>query len=109
MKSLLAIAIAVAVVLVLPAVVAATGTTHKGTPHLTGTISSWDEATKQGTVKDSSGKEHSFTWNDQTVVSGAPKVGEHASVTYKKDKDGKMTATQIHIGAKTTSTKTTTK
>jgi cobalamin-dependent methionine synthase I len=104
------IAMAVAVILVLGgSTLASAHSTHKGAPHVSGTITAWDDATKQVTVKDSTGKEHSLTWNDQTKVEGAPKVGEHASVTYTKEKDGKMMATHIHVGEKTASTKPATK
>lgn len=69
-------AAALAFAFVLPTIAAATGT-HKSTPHVSGTIASWDDATKLGTVKVSAGKETSFGWDENTTVSGTPKVGEH--------------------------------
>ena len=78
---------------------------HKSTPHLSGTITTWDDLAKTATVKDSRGKETSIGWNEKTVVAGTPKVGEHASVSYTKDKDGKIWATHITIGAKPASMK----
>ena len=86
-------------VLVLPTLVMASGT-KKSTPHFSGAITAWDETSKQGAVKDSAGKEHSFAWNNNTTVTGAPKLGEHASVSYTKDKDGKAWAKHISVGLK---------
>lgn len=104
MKKLIALVAALAFVLVLPTVAAASGT-HKSTPHVSGTIESWDDAAKQGTVKDSAGKETPFGWNEKTKVTGTPKVGEHVTVSYTKDKNGKIWATHVSVGAKTASTK----
>lgn len=107
MRKLIALGVALTFVLLLPAVAAA-AETHKSTPHFSGTITSWDDTAKQATVKDSAGKEKSFGWNDKTTVTGTPKVGEHASVKYTKDKDGKIWATHVSVGTKTASTKPTT-
>lgn len=104
MKKLIALAAAVTFVLVLPTLAAASGT-KKTAPHRSGTITMWDDAAKQGTIKDSAGKETPFGWNETTTVTGTPKVGEHASVTYTKDKDGKRWATHIKVGVKPSSTK----
>jgi hypothetical protein len=104
MRKLIALAAVLTFVFLLPALVAASEA-HKSTPHVSGTITSWDGAGKQATVKDSAGKETSFGWNDTTKVTGMPKVGEHASVSYTKDKEGKNWATHISIGAKTASAK----
>ena len=104
MKKLIALVAVATFVLLLPAVAVATET-HKSTPHVSGTIASWDDATKLGTVKDSTGKETSFGWNEKTTVTGTPKVGEHVSVSYTKDKDGKIWATHISVGAKTATAK----
>jgi hypothetical protein len=104
MKKLLALTAAMALGLLLPTVAAAKGS-QKSTPHFSGMISTWDDAAKHATVKDSAGKEHSFDWNEKTTISGTPKVGEHASVKYTKDKDGKIWATHVSIGTQTTSTK----
>ena len=103
-KKLIALATAVTFVLLLPTLAAATGT-HNSTPHKSGTITNWDDATKQATVKDSAGKETSFGWDNKTTVTETPKIGEHVSVSYSKDKDGKIWATHITVGAKTASTK----
>jgi hypothetical protein len=105
MKKMIALATVFAFVFVLPTLAVASGT-KKSTPHVSGTITSWDDMAKQATVKDSAGKEISFGWNDKTKVTGMPKVGEHASVSYTKDKDGKRWATHISVGAKPASTKT---
>ena len=104
MKKLIALAAAVALAILLPASAAAKGTS-KSTPHFSGTIESWDDAAKQGTIKDSAGKERSFGWNEKTTVTGTPKVGEHASVKYTKDKDGKIWATHVSVGAAPAATK----
>jgi len=104
MRKLIALGVALTFVLLLPAVAAA-AESHKSTPHFSGTITSWDDTAKQATVKDSAGKERSFGWNDKTTVTGTPKVGEHASVKYSKDKDGKIWATHVSVGAKTASAK----
>ena len=104
MKKLIALVAVATFALLLPAVAVATET-HKSTPHVSGTIASWDDATKLGTVKDSTGKETSFGWNEKTTVTGTPKVGEHVSVSYTKDKDGKIWATHISVGAKTATAK----
>ncbi len=103
-RKLIALAAVAGFALALPTL-AATKSTHKATPHFSGTITSWDDAAKQGTVKDSAGKETSFGWNEKTRVTGAPKVGEHASVSYTKDKDGKLWAMHVSVGAKTAATK----
>jgi uncharacterized protein YpmB len=88
---------AIALVLILPTLVSAKGT-MKTPPHASGTITAWNEAMKEVTVKDSAGQEHMFTWNEKTNVMGTPKVGEHVRVAFTKDKDGKMWATEIHVG-----------
>ncbi len=104
MKKLIALAAAVTFVFLLPTLAVASGT-KKTAPHRSGTITMWDDAAKQGTIKDSAGKETPFGWNETTTVTGTPKVGEHASVTYTKDKDGKRWATHIKVGVKPSSTK----
>ena len=98
-KKLIALVALVAVVVLLPSLAVAKAS-HKSSPHVSGTITSWDDMARQATVKDSAGKETSFGWNDKTMVTGTPKVGEHASVTYTKDKEGKRWATHISVGAK---------
>jgi hypothetical protein len=98
MRKMAALAIAMTVVLVLPTMAAATGT-HKSRPHVNGTITSWDDATKQATVKDSAGKEMSFRWNEKTQFTGRPQVGDHAFVSYTKDENGKVWAKYVSVGA----------
>ncbi|HEY3174821.1 MAG TPA: hypothetical protein VGK94_03575 [Candidatus Polarisedimenticolia bacterium] len=66
--------------------------------HAKGTITAWDEGTKTMKVKDKDGKEWTFEWNDQTMVHGAPKVGEMVKLDYSKDKDGKMLASHVYVG-----------
>ena len=105
MRKLIALAVALTFALLLPSLAAAHDTHKSSTPHFSGTITSWDDNAKQATVKDSAGKEKSFGWNEKTTVTGTPKVGEHASVKYTKDKDGKIWATHVSIGTKTASTK----
>jgi hypothetical protein len=83
----------------------ASAATHKPAPHASGTISSRDAAAKQATIKDAAGKEISFSWNDKTKVTGTLKVGERASVSYTKDKAGKIWANHVTVAAKTASTK----
>ena len=99
MRKLVALAAVVMFALVLPSLAVAKGT-HKSTPHVSGTITSLDANAKQATVKDAAGNETSFGWNDKTMVTGTPKVGEHASVAYMKDQDGKLWATHFSVGAK---------
>ncbi len=98
LRKVIALAAAAALVLLLPTLVAAKGT-KKAAPHASGIIAAWNETTKEVTVKRSAGKEEIFAWNDKTKVVGTPKVGEHVNVVYMKDKDGKMRATEIHVGA----------
>ena len=98
-KKLFASATALALVFVLPTLAAATGT-KKATAHTSGMITSWDEAMKQGTVRDYAEKETSFGWNETTTLTGTPNVGEHATVSYRKDKDGKRWATHINVAPK---------
>ncbi len=97
LRKLIAFVAAAAIVLLLPTLAAAKGT-KKVTPHASGTITAWNEAAKEITVKNSAGKEETFAWNEKTKVMGTPKVGEHVKVAYMKDKDGKMWATAIHVG-----------
>ena len=88
-KNLIALATALTFVLVLPTPAAAA--------HTSGMITSWDDAMKQGTVRNSTGKETSFGWNETTKLTGTPNVGEHARVSYRTDKDGKSWATHINV------------
>jgi uncharacterized protein YpmB len=98
LKKMIALVAAVSFVLLLPTVAAAKGGA-KSTPKVSGTISSWDDATKNGKVKDADGKETAFGWNEKTTVTGTPKIGEHATVSYTKDKAGKVWATHVSVGA----------
>jgi hypothetical protein len=104
MRKMIALATALTFVFVVPTF-AATAEPPKATPHVSGTIASWDDATKLGTVKGSTGTETSFGWNEKTTITGIPKIGEHVSVSYSKDKDGKIWATHVSVGAKPASTK----
>jgi len=103
-RKLIAVAGAATLVVLLPTLPAATAT-PKPAPHASGTISSWDAEAKQATIKDAAGKEISFSWTDETKVTGTPKVGERASVSYTKDKAGKLWANHVAVAAKTASTK----
>lgn len=97
LKKMIALATALTFVFALPAL-AAEGGTKRAVPFKSGTITSWDAAAKQGTVKDTKGVETSFVWNDKTTLAGTAKVGEHAFVWYTQGKDGKVTATHVSIG-----------
>src|SRR5262245_50582909 len=70
------------------------------TPFKMGTIATWDAAAKHGVIKDSKGVETRFVWNEKTTLTGTPKVGEHAYLWYKQDKDGKVTATHVNFGTR---------
>lgn len=69
-------------------------------PFKNGTITTWDAAAKQGVLKDAKGVETRFVWNDKTTFTGTAKVGEHAYVWSKKDKDGKEMATHVTFGTR---------
>ncbi len=57
------------------------------------------------TVKDSAGKETTVYWNDSTTV-GGDEMGEGALVHWRgAEKDGKMMATWVHVGAMGAGTK----
>jgi len=107
MRKFLAFAALAAFVICVPALAAQTKPAEKA-DHAHGTITAWDDASKTFKVKDKSGKESDFSWNDQTKVTGTPKVGEMVSLQYTKDKDGKAWATHITVG-KTEAAKNTTK
>ena len=99
LKKLITLATAVTFVSVLASPVAAAAS-KQPVPLKTGTITSWDAATKRGVVKDDKGVETSFVWNETTKFNGTAKVGEHAYVWFKTDQDGKATATQISFGTR---------
>lgn len=64
-----------------------------------GTITKVDSAGKMMTVKDSAGKETTVYWNDSTKV-GGDEMKEGAVVHWRgEEKDGKMMATWVHVGA----------
>ena len=95
MKKMIALATALTFAFALPAAATAT---KRPAPVKSGTITSWDAATKHGAVKDAKGVETAFTWTEKTTVAGTAKVGEHAFVWYKTDKDGKVMATHVTMG-----------
>jgi hypothetical protein len=64
-----------------------------------GTITSWDEASKQATIKDSAGKDFHIRWTEKTQFTGRPQIGDHAFVSYTKDKDGEVWAKYISVGS----------
>lgn len=64
---------------------------------LKGTITAWDGAAKQVTIKSDDGKSKSFAWNEKTKVQGVAKLGEHVSVSYANDETGKPWATLIRV------------
>lgn len=97
LRKLIFLAVGVVLVVVLPTIAAAAAG-HKGRPHVTGTITSWDEAAKQATMKDSAGKPFVFKWNEKTQFTGRPQVGDHAFVSYSNDEDGKTWAKYVSVG-----------
>jgi hypothetical protein len=98
MKKFLALAIVAAFALGIPALAAQTKPAAAKADHAHGTITAWDEAGKTFKVKDKNGKEWDFSWNEQTKLNGAPKVGDSVSLVYTKDKDGKAWANHITVG-----------
>lgn len=107
MRKFLALAVVAAFALSMPALAAQTKPAEKG-DHAKGTITAWDDASKTMKVKDKNGKEWEFMWNDQTKVTGTPKVGEMVNLQYMKDKDGKSVATHVTV-TKTETAKASTK
>ncbi len=97
MKKLFALAIVCALVLAMPALAGDEKKMEKG-EWAKGTITAWDDATKTMKVKDDSGKEWSFAWNDKTMVHGKAAVGEMVKLEFTKDKDGKPWATHVYVG-----------
>ena len=64
-----------------------------------GTISKLDMTEKMMMVKDSMGKETAVYWNDSTKVEGG-ELKEGEMVHFKAmEKDGKMWASWVHVGA----------
>src|SRR5262245_2319539 len=97
MKKFLALAVVAAFAVAVPALAAQTKPAEKA-DHAHGTITAWDDATKTFKVKDKAGKETEYSMNDQTKVTGTPKVGEMVNLQYTKDKDGKAWATHVTVG-----------
>jgi YD repeat-containing protein len=62
-----------------------------------GTITEWDGAKHLVTIKDAGGKASTFGWNQKTKVQGIAKLGEHVTVAYTNDADGKPWAAQITV------------
>ena len=98
LRKLIVLAVGVVLVVALPTIAAATDG-HKGRPHVTGTITSWDDSAKQATMKDSAGKPFVFRWNEKTQFTGKPQVGDHALVSYTKDEDGEVWAKYVSVGS----------
>jgi Cu/Ag efflux protein CusF len=96
-------ALALAVVMVFCAAIGFAGTgEHKG--GMEGTITKVDMAGKSMVVKTADGKDVTVYWNDTTKLQGTPKEGE--TVHFKADeKDGKTTASWVHVGAMQPKTK----
>ena len=97
-RKLIVLAVGLVLVVVLPTIAAAAGT-HKDRLHVTGTITSWDEAAKQAAMKDSAGKPFLFRWNEKTQFTGRPQVGDHAFVSYTKHEDGEVWAKYVSVGS----------
>ncbi|HEY6928712.1 MAG TPA: hypothetical protein VJA66_03455 [Thermoanaerobaculia bacterium] len=71
---------------------------HEGHHGKGGTITKVDTAGKMMMVKGSDGKETAVYWNDSTKVEG-DQMKEGMKVHYKgESKDGKMTASWVHVG-----------
>ncbi|HKY31756.1 MAG TPA: DUF5666 domain-containing protein [Candidatus Polarisedimenticolia bacterium] len=64
-----------------------------------GTITDWNDGAKTFKVRDESGQEVSLVWDDGTKIHGTARVGETVMVKHKKDKDGRMVAKVIKVGA----------
>jgi hypothetical protein len=62
-----------------------------------GTITEWDGAQHLVTIKGADGKTATFGWNQKTKVSGIAKLGEHVTVAYATDPDGKPWAATITV------------
>ena len=62
-----------------------------------GTITEWDGAKHLVTIKDGAGKTTTFGWNQKTKVSGIAKLGEHVTIAYSNDADGKAWAGVITV------------
>ncbi len=103
MKKLIVFAGALAMVFFLPAAAAQRKSEKSASSvaghHASGTITAWNEANKEVTIKNSAGKEETFTWSEKTKVLGTPKVGEHVKVEYAKNKEGQVLVTGIRVGA----------
>ena len=91
--------LALSVVAVLCAVVVMAGGEKMMGKMNEGTISKMDMAGKMMMVKDATGKETAVYWNDTTKVSG-DEMKEGSLVHWAgTEKDGKMWATKVHVGA----------
>jgi hypothetical protein len=99
-KKSIALATALTFVSTLPLLAAQATVKTNPPPFKNGTITSWDVAAKHGAVKDAKGVETRFVWNDKTTFTGTAKVGEHAYVWSKKDKDGQEMATHVTFGTR---------
>jgi hypothetical protein len=99
-KKSIALATALTFVSALPMLAAQATVKTNPPPFKNGTITSWDAAAKHGAIKDANGVETRFVWNDKTTFTGNAKVGEHAYVWSKKDKDGEVTATHVTFGTR---------
>ena len=98
-KKSIALATALTFLSALPTL-AAPATVKHPAPFKNGTVTRWDVAAKHGAIKDAKDDETSFVWNEKTTFTGTPKVGEHAYVWYKQEKDGKVTAMHVTFGTR---------
>lgn len=94
MRKVLALLVVCAVAVAIPILAAEGGKAPSKT--LKGEIVKWDDATKAFTVKEDSGKEIPFTWNDKTMKEGTPAVGSKVTVTYMKE-GNKRIAEKIEV------------
>jgi hypothetical protein len=62
-----------------------------------GTITMWNHDMMSFTIADKKGTSWSFKWNDKTMMTGMPKVGETVRVEYTKDGMGTAWATHVQM------------
>jgi hypothetical protein len=99
MKKLWAVALIAAVCLAVVAIADEKKMDRMSGKSMEATITKVDMSGKMMTVKDAAGKETTIYWSDSTKLEGGTmKEGETVHVK-ASEKDGKMWATWIHVGA----------
>ncbi len=61
-----------------------------------GTLTSWDDASRAFTVRGAGDNEMTFTWTDTTTFDGAPKSGDNVTVDYVVA-EGRHVATHVAV------------